>query len=232
MWSSLPADRWQALFNTLLVAVGFLQWRVYSRQEKIMAGQRDIAREQTAVLREQAGTTEALATLERPLLFVVRIEAAEFHPYRGSASDGDAERWRPVAAVHFANYGRTPAILLGTECGIMIAGGFPPTPDFDLAIHETRFQIVETGEENGHTIRVFGRGIKASELQLYKTEQLGMLVYGRLIYRGPFGECAETAFGFVPGRGKQFPSLPFGAYNYRKTYHPDDKSAPHARHEL
>lgn len=60
----------------------------------------------------------------------------------------------------------------------------------------------------------------------------GLFVFGRLIYRDPFGRRGETGFSFLSGRDGQGIALPFKAHNYRKTYEPDDQTAPHAGYEM
>ena len=133
-WASIPTDKWQALFNTLLVVIGFLQWRVYNRQATIMSGQRDIAAEQAAISKRQTNIQQAVADLERPTLFVTRLDTIEFRPVEKDPSSG-MEWCEPVVRMHFANFGRTPAVLLGIEGEILLARK-PPCHSV-RPVHET-----------------------------------------------------------------------------------------------
>lgn len=87
LWGLRPNDGWQALFNALLVAVGFLQWRVYRDQAKIMEETREIA----------------FASLGRPHVFFEFV-SHNFADWREGRSNFRT-RFR------FVNYGTGPAIV-------------------------------------------------------------------------------------------------------------------------
>ena len=86
-WASLPADKPQFLFNSLLVIVGFLQWHVYRTQTRIMRETREIS----------------TAALGRPHVFF-EFASHTFEDWR----KGRESLW---FAFRLVNYGTSPAII-------------------------------------------------------------------------------------------------------------------------
>lgn len=190
-----------------------------------------LTRRSVALARQSADAAVALADMEAPALFVWEAEIVEFHRAGEVGPDG-AERVTPTARLHFGNYGRTPAVLLGVEGNVLLTRRLPPEPYYGPGTNRVpTFRIVKAGEESGDApIEIVGGPLSEQDVRL--PGGLGAFyVYGRLIYRDPFGGRAETGFGYGVGGGGQRWNVPFEKYNYRKAYKRDDPDAPHAKYE-
>lgn len=77
---------------------------------------------------------------------------------------------------------------------------------------------------------IAGRPVPSAYAGYFQAKEIGALVWGRLVYRDPFGVRLETGFGLVRGEGGMLKPGPYAGYNYYRTYAPDDPDAPHGRY--
>lgn len=231
------SERLQAVFSGLLVVLGFLQWRVTRKQAaisadqkaisadqkdigtdqaRIMDRQREIAAEQTAILKAQARTGQILPDLELPAVFIFRVDGPKLAD-RGSAHSGDAKRL--TATLHFANYGRTPAIIEEIQALLVLKQDRPLVPTYGRVGPTFRPDLLLTGLENAKTWPVVSAPLSEDDLSRFERHEFLADVYGRIIYRDVFGSRFAAGFGFIAGPcDAEFDQIPVGDYNYRRPF--------------
>lgn len=120
LWNARPSDGGQAIFNALLVVIGFLQWLVYRRQADLMKGQL-VATETAASAANTANVVsrEILAATRRPWVSVMVSIGS-----RGLYYDENGANLHLTFTL--SNAGSTPAAY------VQIEGG----PSFDVLTND------------------------------------------------------------------------------------------------
>jgi len=196
----LTTDQWLALFTGLLVLVGLLQLKVFSAQA-----------------RQLRRTVDSFLAGERPYIFPSVPITTEFLP-GGAHSRYPTAPGAPVPQIglHFANVGRTPAVIKTARAEIAI-GKLPKRPAFKYS-QEYRGDIIARPDKQTDIITFgFSRNLTIDEINHIGGGTTPIFVFGYVKYTDNFDYLHTKGFCFHIQLGSKGGAALAGgrAYNYR-----------------